>query len=102
MSDSSSKMALFIDGPHLYAAAKTLGIDVDYKRLVHEFQSRGKLVRAFYYTAIIEDGSDVTAVGVTVFFSSPGRVRYCGGEPIHQVRSLSAERALGHLAEVRR
>jgi len=55
MSDSSSKMALFIDGPHLYAAAKTLGIDVDYKRLVHEFQSRGKLVRAFYYTAIIED-----------------------------------------------
>jgi uncharacterized LabA/DUF88 family protein len=55
MSESSSKIALFIDGPHLYAAAKTLGIDVDYKRLVHEFQSRGKLIRAFYYTAIIED-----------------------------------------------
>jgi uncharacterized LabA/DUF88 family protein len=51
----SNKIALFIDGPHLYAAAKTLGIDVDYKRLISEFKSRGTLVRAFYYTAIIED-----------------------------------------------
>jgi uncharacterized LabA/DUF88 family protein len=32
-----------------------LGFDIDYKRLLKEFQSRGTLVRAFYYTAIIED-----------------------------------------------
>lgn len=52
---SSSKIAVFIDGPSLYVATKTLGFDIDYKRLLNEFQSRGTLVRAFYYTAIIED-----------------------------------------------
>jgi uncharacterized LabA/DUF88 family protein len=51
----SSKIALFIDGANLYATAKALGFDVDYKRLLKEFQSRGELVRAFYYTAIVED-----------------------------------------------
>jgi len=55
MSSSSNKIALFIDGANLYATAKTLGFDIDYKRLLKEFQSRGILLRAFYYTAIIED-----------------------------------------------
>ncbi len=52
---ASSNIALFIDGANLYATAKTLGFDVDYRRLLKEFQSRGILLRAFYYTAIIED-----------------------------------------------
>jgi uncharacterized LabA/DUF88 family protein len=52
---SSNKIAVFIDGANLYATAKALGFDIDYKRLLKEFQSRGDLVRAFYYTAIIED-----------------------------------------------
>jgi uncharacterized LabA/DUF88 family protein len=51
----SEKIALFIDGANLYATAKALGFDIDYKRLLREFQSRGYLVRAFYYTAVIED-----------------------------------------------
>src|SRR6202789_2711713 len=55
MKSSSDRIALFIDGANLYATAKTLGFDIDYKRLLKEFQSRGTLVRAFYYTAIIED-----------------------------------------------
>ena len=46
---------MLIDGPNLYTSAKTLGFDIDYKRLLKEFQSRGTLLRAFYYTAIIED-----------------------------------------------
>ncbi len=41
-------------GP-IYATAKTLGFDIDYKRLLREFESKGSLVRAFYYTALIED-----------------------------------------------
>ena len=49
------RIALFIDGANLYATAKSLGFDIDYKRLLKEFQSRGKLIRAFYYTALIED-----------------------------------------------
>jgi uncharacterized LabA/DUF88 family protein len=49
------KIALFIDGANLYATTKGLGFDIDYKRLLKEFQSRGDLLRAFYYTALIED-----------------------------------------------
>ena len=55
MPSATNKIALFIDGANLYATARTLGFDIDYKRLLLEFQSRGTLVRAFYYTAIIED-----------------------------------------------
>src|SRR5664279_4395830 len=55
MISSPDRVALFIDGANLYATAKTLGFDIDYKRLLKEFQSRGTLVRAFYYTAVIED-----------------------------------------------
>jgi len=55
MTVAGEKIALFIDGANLYATAKALGFDVDYKRLLREFQSRGYLLRAFYYTAVIED-----------------------------------------------
>jgi uncharacterized LabA/DUF88 family protein len=55
MPPSTHKIALFIDGANLYATAKTLGFDIDYKRLLREFQGRGELLRAFYYTAVIED-----------------------------------------------
>ncbi len=55
MTAPNEKIALFIDGANLYATAKTLGFDIDYKRLLREFQSRGNLLRAYYYTAIIED-----------------------------------------------
>ena len=48
------RVALFIDGANLYAATKALGFDIDYKLLLSEFMSRGKMVRAFYYTALIE------------------------------------------------
>ena len=49
------RMALFIDGANLYSAAKSLGFDIDYKRLLNLFASKGRLVRAFYYTALPED-----------------------------------------------
>jgi uncharacterized LabA/DUF88 family protein len=55
MTASTEKIALFIDGANLYATAKSLGFDIDYKRLLKEFQSRGYVMRAFYYTALIED-----------------------------------------------
>jgi uncharacterized LabA/DUF88 family protein len=55
MPSQPEKIALFIDGANLYATAKTLGFDIDYKRLLGEFHTRGNLLRAFYYTAVIED-----------------------------------------------
>ena len=49
------RIALFIDGANLYAAARALAFDIDYKRLLQVFGSKGRLIRAFYYTALIED-----------------------------------------------
>lgn len=55
MFDPREKIALFIDGANLYAASKSLGFDVDYRKLLKAFQKRGYLLRAYYYTALIED-----------------------------------------------
>ncbi len=49
------RLALFIDGSNLYAATRALGFDIDYKLLRSEFMRRGKMVRAVYYTALIEN-----------------------------------------------
>jgi uncharacterized LabA/DUF88 family protein len=55
MIDPREKVALFIDGANLYATSKALGFDIDYKRLLQEFRASCYLLRAFYYTALIED-----------------------------------------------
>ena len=55
MPTPTDKIALFIDGANLHATAKALGFDVDYRRLLQEYQSYGSLVRAFYYTVTVED-----------------------------------------------
>jgi uncharacterized LabA/DUF88 family protein len=49
------RIALFIDGANLYSAARGLGFDIDYKRLLELFRQKGTLIRAFYYTALLED-----------------------------------------------
>lgn len=51
----TERVALFIDGVKLYYAARGLGFDIDYKRLLDLFRSQGILVRAYYYTALLED-----------------------------------------------
>ena len=52
---SQEKIGLFIDGSNLYATARALGFDIDYKSLLELFSSKGQLVRAYYYTALMED-----------------------------------------------
>ena len=37
------------------ATARALGFDIDYKRLLELFSKQCNLIRAFYYTALIED-----------------------------------------------
>jgi uncharacterized LabA/DUF88 family protein len=49
------KIGLFIDGSNLYSAARSLGFDIDYKRLLDLFGAKGRLIRAFYYTALLDD-----------------------------------------------
>jgi uncharacterized LabA/DUF88 family protein len=98
MSFPTSRIALFIDGSNLHSTSKTLGFDIDFRRLLSEFESRGELLRAFYYTSLIE-GQAVSAVkplidwldynGYTVvtkaikeFFDSNGRRRTKGNMEI--------------------
>ena len=44
----TDRLALFIDGANLYSAAKGLGFDIDYRKLLEEFRKRGVLIRAYY------------------------------------------------------
>ncbi len=51
----NERIALFIDGANLYSAARGLGFDIDYRRLLDTFRAKGVLLRAFYYTALLEE-----------------------------------------------
>ena len=50
----SGRTALFIDGANLYSAAKALNADLDFSKLLETYRASGVLVRAYYYTAVIE------------------------------------------------
>jgi uncharacterized LabA/DUF88 family protein len=52
---TNSRTAIFIDGPNLYATAKSLGFEIDYKKLLTTYRRHGCLVRAFYYAPAFED-----------------------------------------------
>jgi uncharacterized LabA/DUF88 family protein len=98
MLDSREKIALFIDGANLYATAKSLAFDIDYKKLLGEFQTRGYLLRAYYYTALSEDqeyssirplidwldynGYTVVTKPTKEFFDSTGRRKIKGNMDI--------------------
>lgn len=51
----NERIVLLIDGANLYAAAKSLSFDIDYRRMLQVFGEDGQLIRAIYYTALIED-----------------------------------------------
>jgi uncharacterized LabA/DUF88 family protein len=108
-----SKIALFIDGSNLRATAKALGFDIDYQRLLQEFQSRGTLVRAFYYAAIIEDpecsirllidwldynGSTVVTKAAKEFFDASGRRKVKGNMDIEL--AVDAMELAGHIDQI--
>ncbi|NKB52615.1 MAG: NYN domain-containing protein [Rhizobiaceae bacterium] len=55
MFDEREKIVLLIDGANLFATARTLGFDIDYKQMLKSFRKRGNMLRAYYYTALVED-----------------------------------------------
>ena len=85
MSAQNEKIALFIDGANLYTTAKSLGLDIDYKRLLREFQSGGHLLRAFYYTAVFDDQESVSIRPLIDWLEYNGYTgRYQGGEGVRR------------------
>lgn len=55
MTRGLGKLALLIDGFNLRSTTRALGFDVDYKRFLEQFESRGTVLRAFYYTVLVAD-----------------------------------------------
>jgi uncharacterized LabA/DUF88 family protein len=113
-STPAKKIALFIDGANLYATAKALSFDIDYKRLLTELQGRGTLLHAFYYTAIIEDheyssiralvdwldynGYTVVTKAAKEFLDTTGRRRVKGN--IHVELAVAAMELAEHIDEM--
>jgi uncharacterized LabA/DUF88 family protein len=51
---NSERIALFIDGANLYSASRNLGFDVDYRNLLEYFRKQCRVIRAYYYSAVLE------------------------------------------------
>jgi uncharacterized LabA/DUF88 family protein len=49
------RVAAFIDGANLYQAARALGFDIDYKRLLATLHGECRFLRAYYYTALMDE-----------------------------------------------
>lgn len=107
------RVALFIDGANLYSAAKALQFDLDYKKLLEEFRRRVRLIRAYYYTALVEDqdfspirplvdwldynGYTLVTKSAREFTDSAGRRRFKGDMDIEiAVDMLQASQWLDH------
>src|SRR6202040_1890451 len=50
----NERIALFIDGANLYSASRNLGFDVDYRNLLEFFRKKTDVIRAYYYSAVLE------------------------------------------------
>lgn len=48
------RIGIFIDGANLFSTTKALDFDIDFRSLLEEFRKRGRLIRARYYTALLE------------------------------------------------
>lgn len=50
----ADRLALFIDGANLYSASRNLGFEMDYKKMLAYFRAQGNLLRAYYYSALLD------------------------------------------------
>jgi len=57
----NDRFAAFIDGSNFHATTKSLGFEVDYEKLLTLLKNTGRLVRAYYYTAL-PDGADYAPI----------------------------------------
>ena len=101
-------LALFIDGPNFYSTARALQFDVDYKRLLEAFQTKGRLLRASYFTddhvairPLVDwmqyNGWNVVTKPAKVFEGEDGRKRIKGNTDIEMaVEAMNLAPAIAH------
>ena len=71
---NSAKTVVFVDGLNLYGTAKSLGFDIDFKKLLAELGSLGNVVRVKYYTCLDEEDDDSPVVPLLDWLAYNG---YC-------------------------
>ena len=52
MDTHQGRVSVFIDAAHVFYAASTLGIEIDYSKLVAQLVQQGHLLRAYFYTGV--------------------------------------------------
>jgi uncharacterized LabA/DUF88 family protein len=108
------RFAMMIDGANLYQAARALGFDIDYRLLLDTFSKAGRLVRACYYTALLDDqeyspirplvdwldynGYTVVTKPLKEFTDSTGRRKFKGNMDIElAIDAMEMAHFLNHL-----
>ncbi len=111
---SNERLAVFIDGANLYATAKALGFDIDYKKLLLKFQTNYNILRAYYYTALSEseeyssvrplidwldyNGYTIVTKPIKEFYDSLGRRKVKGSMDIElAIDALSMADHIDHM-----
>ena len=56
-STARGRIAIFIDGNNLFHAARTIGMEIDYAKLLKLLCQGGSLLRAFFYTGVDENAA---------------------------------------------
>jgi uncharacterized LabA/DUF88 family protein len=70
---SSEKFALFIDGENLHHTAKALGFNIDFKRLLTEFSTRGSLLVLAPFRGCSGEAQPPPTEAASFIARSPGR-----------------------------
>lgn len=52
------RIAIFIDGANIHHALRELNFQMDWKKLLDYFSQDARILRAFYYTALLDDSPD--------------------------------------------
>ena len=58
----NERTAIFIDGANVHSATRELGWKVDYGKVLKYFRLQTRVVRAYYYTAILEEEGGFVAI----------------------------------------
>lgn len=96
-SKRQSRVSVFIDAAHIFYAASTLGIEIDYSKLLSELVPHGQLLRAYFYTGV--DPNNVKQQGFLLWMKRNG-YRVITKEITTKENSDGAHRSIDFCVEI--
>lgn len=91
------RVSVFIDAAHVFYAASTLGIEIDYSKLVSQLVPNGQLLRAYFYTGV--DPKNVKQQGFLLWMKRNG-YRVITKEVSTKENSDNAQRSIDFCVEI--